>query len=141
MANQRDFLEYSIQINRAASNTAKDFMRTSGSIEKFTNEYKDPSNSTISPIKHKRDLNGSPLINAAKDVQLRPLLIENGFADNPKYHKLPANFKRLFVNEYSDSAMKLPIVGYAGHRKGEKAENMYAKNYRECTMQACKNLR
>lgn len=37
--------------------------------------------------------------------------------------------------------MKLPIVGYAGHRKGEKAENMYAKNYRDTTLQAAKNLR
>jgi len=37
--------------------------------------------------------------------------------------------------------MRLPIVGYCGHRKGEKSENMFAKNYRETTMMATKNLR
>jgi len=26
--------------------------------------------------------------------------------------------------------MKIPIVGYTGHRKGEKAENIFGKNYR-----------
>ena len=37
--------------------------------------------------------------------------------------------------------MRLPIVGYAGHRKGEKAENMFAKNYRQTTIMATQNLR
>jgi len=37
--------------------------------------------------------------------------------------------------------MRLPIVGYAGHRKGEKAENMFAKSYRETTILAARNLR
>ena len=37
--------------------------------------------------------------------------------------------------------MRLPIVGYAGHRKGERAENMFARNFRETTIQATKNLR
>ena len=37
--------------------------------------------------------------------------------------------------------MKLPVVGYTGHRKGEKAENIYAKNYRDSTLQAAQNLR
>ena len=37
--------------------------------------------------------------------------------------------------------MRLPIVGYCGHRKGEKSENMFAKNYRENTINAKRNLR
>lgn len=37
--------------------------------------------------------------------------------------------------------MRLPIAGYCGHRKGEKAENMFAKNFRENTIQATKLLR
>ena len=37
--------------------------------------------------------------------------------------------------------MRLPIVGYCGHRKGEKSENMFAKNYRETTLMATQNLR
>lgn len=41
----------------------------------------------------------------------------------------------------NDQAMRLPIVGYAGHRKGEKAENMFAKNYRQTTIMAHQNYR
>ena len=37
--------------------------------------------------------------------------------------------------------MKVPIVGYGGHRKGETSENMFAKNYRETTFQTIKNTR
>lgn len=37
--------------------------------------------------------------------------------------------------------MKIPIVGYTGHRKGEKAENMFAKNFRESSMEAVRNQR
>jgi len=45
------------------------------------------------------------------------------------------------ASDKQDQAMRLPIVGYCGHRKGEKSENMFAKNYRETTMMATKNLR
>jgi len=37
--------------------------------------------------------------------------------------------------------MKLPIAGYTGHRKGLKAENVYAKNFRDSTINAEKKLR
>ena len=45
------------------------------------------------------------------------------------------------ATERKEENMRLPIVGYAGHRKGERAENMFAKNYRETTMQTHKVLR
>ena len=50
------------------------------------------------------------------------------------FDDLPENFKRLFTDDDQDQNMKLPIVGYGGHRKGEKAENMFAKNYRDTTI-------
>jgi hypothetical protein len=37
--------------------------------------------------------------------------------------------------------MKLPVVGYSGHRKGEKAENLFSKSFRDTTMQSQKLLR
>ncbi len=37
--------------------------------------------------------------------------------------------------------MRLPVVGYSGHRKGLKAENVFAKNFRDATIGAEKNLR
>lgn len=59
MASKRDYLEYSITINRTASTTSKSFMKLAGSYDKYTKEYFDPSLTTASPSKHKRDLNGS----------------------------------------------------------------------------------
>jgi hypothetical protein len=43
--------------------------------------------------------------------------------------------------ENQEEKMRLPIVGYCGHRKGEKAENMFARSYRENTINAKRNLR
>ena len=52
------------------------------------------------------------------------------------------NFKQIFTSaDKKDQAMRVPIVGYGGHRKGETAENMFAKNYRETTFQSIKNFR
>ena len=30
--------------------------------------------------------------------------------------------------------MKLPVVGYTGHRRGNRAQNFYGKNYRDCAI-------
>lgn len=37
--------------------------------------------------------------------------------------------------------MRLPVVGYAGHRKGLKAENVFAKSFRDATIGAENTLR
>lgn len=102
MASMRDYLEYSISVNRTASQTSKDFMKQTGSYEKFTNEYKDLSNTTASPAKHKRDLNGSNMAYAADTIQIKPKLIESGLVDNEKYKRLPASFQRLFSTDTED---------------------------------------
>ena len=63
-------------------------------------------------------------------MQIRPKLLESGLASNPEFHSLSPAFKQILATDRKEKAMRLPIVGYAGHRKGEKAENMFAKNYR-----------
>ena len=37
--------------------------------------------------------------------------------------------------------MRIPVVGYTGHRKGERAENVFAKNFRETSFESVRNLR
>ena len=32
--------------------------------------------------------------------------------------------------------VRIPIVGYKGHRVGYKAQNFYGKNFRDCTIQS-----
>lgn len=37
--------------------------------------------------------------------------------------------------------MTIPVVGYTGHRKGERAENVFAKNFRETSFEAMRKVR
>jgi hypothetical protein len=52
---------------------------------------------------------------------------------------LSYGFKRIFGEDEKDEDIKLPIVGYTGHRKGDRSENMYGRNYRNTTIM-CKQL-
>ena len=51
-------------LNQEASSTnnnKNDFLKRSGSNDRFTGVYTDATGSTMSPIKHRRDLKGSPM--------------------------------------------------------------------------------
>ena len=72
---------------------------------------------------------------------MKPKLLESGLAAKPEFQNLSDGFKQALYSNKTDEHMRLPIVGYCGHRKGEKSENMFAKNYRETTMMTAKNLR
>ena len=32
--------------------------------------------------------------------------------------------------------MKLPVVGYTGHRMGYRSQNFYGKNFKDCSIQS-----
>ncbi len=38
------------------------------------------------------------------------------------------------VEEVPKPAVKLPSVGYTGHRPGNNAQNFFGKGFRECAM-------
>jgi len=101
----------------------------------------DPSKTTFAPGEYKRDLNGSHLVYQARDVAVKPAVLEKGLATNANFARLSDGFKRVFTEDNCDRAMKIPVVGYTGHRKGEVAENMFAKNFRESGFEAVRNLR
>jgi len=83
--NKRDYLEYSFTLNRDASADSQDFLKKSGSVDKFTHEYFDPTYSSHSPMAHKRDLNGSPMAHMAASIQIRPKLLESGIINRVEY--------------------------------------------------------
>jgi hypothetical protein len=73
---------------------------------------------------------------------VRPRILQSNLADSPKFQRLSKGFQQVFTNpDCSDEKMKLPVVGYAGHTKGKKAENFYAKNFRDTAMFAETNMR
>lgn len=54
------------------------------------------------------------------------------------YQNLSNGFKTI-VDKNTDltqKSIKLPVVGYSGHRPGNKAQNFYGKPFRECSMQS-----
>jgi len=117
------------------------YLSKTGVFDKYRGTYHDVSNTTVSPAKHPRDLNGSPLSLHMNQVAIKPRLLENGLANHPEFQTLSPAFKEILASEDGEMSMRLPICGYAGHRKGDKSENIFAKNYRQSTMIAARNLR
>jgi len=101
----------------------------------------DTSDTTFAPAEFKRDLNGSPLQYQSKEVAVKPSILEKGFATNTDFFRLSDGFKRVFTNDNAERGMRIPVVGYTGHRKGERAENVFAKNFRETSFESVRNLR
>jgi hypothetical protein len=47
-----------------------------------------------------------------------------------------SNWKASNTLTGEDQQMKLPVVGYTGHRAAYRAQNFYGKNFRDCTIQS-----
>lgn len=142
IASMRDYLEYTMTLNKDKRNDKQQFMTASpANAVNARGEYMDPSGATFSPEKRVRDLNQSPLAYHAKEVQLKPALLEKRLATTREFQTLPDGYKKVFSDSKKDEGMTLPVVGYTGHRKGTTAENMFAKNFRDTTLQATGNLR
>lgn len=60
-------------------------MSQTGTFDKFRGTYNDLTDTTVSPKKHKRDLNGSPVAIFKDTVQLKPKLVESGLAAKPEF--------------------------------------------------------
>lgn len=136
-------MEYMLTLNndKTVKEKNQSYMSQTGTFDKFRGIYNDHTDTTVSPKKHTRDLKGSPLAHLTDTIALKPRLLESGIAANREFQNLPPRFKQLMGSDRDDQHMRLPIVGYCGHRKGEKSENMFAKNYRETTLMATQNLR
>ena len=142
-SSKRDYLEYMMTINKDAQEKTKNsaYLSQTGAFDKFRGTYHDQTGTTVSPKKHARDLRGSPMLIHQDEVQVKPKLLESGLAARVEFQTLSPAFKSILGSERHEEKMRIPIVGYCGHRKGEKAENMFAKSYRENTIQATRNLR
>lgn len=72
---------------------------------------------------------------------MRPGVLERGLATNTNFFRLSDGFKKVFTDDNSERHMSIPVVGYTGHRKGERAENVFAKNFRETSFEAKGRMR
>lgn len=74
---------------------------------------------------------------------MRPRILQANFGDSLKFQNLSSGFQKVFTKEEGrdEHALKLPIAGYTGHCKGQKAENVFAKSYRDTAILAETNIR
>jgi hypothetical protein len=45
-------------------------------------------------------------------------------------------FKQIFANDKKDQKMVIPIVGYGGHRRGDRSQNYFGKSFRDNAIQS-----
>ena len=73
---------------------------------------------------------------------LRPKLNTRDISEHEDYNKLSDTQKSaLNSNKYREmlglpdkTEMKIPVVGYTGHRMGYRSQNFYGKNYKDCAI-------
>ena len=66
---------------------------------------------------------------------MRPRILQADL-DPKKFNELPKGYQKIFLSQDAkdELSMTLPIVGYSGHRKGEKSENVFAQSFRHAAM-------
>lgn len=87
------------------------------------NHRKDPFfnlNPLVPRVKEFKDINEDPNFNATSEAFKRATTMAK-----------PSNAPSLTGE---DNEMKLPAVGYTGHRPAYKAQGFYGKNFRDCSI-------
>ena len=99
---KRDYLEYMMTLNQeaaASNNNKSEFLKRTGSNDRFTGVYSDTTGATFSPVRNTRDLKGSPMQYYSKQVQVKPKILECNFTNKRDFDDLPENFKRIFTED------------------------------------------
>ena len=75
---------------------------------------------------------------------LRPKLNTRDITENEDFKNLSETQKsalnstkyREMLGLPDNTEMKLPVVGYTGHRMGYRSQNFYGKNFKDCSIQS-----
>lgn len=73
---------------------------------------------------------------AHTSVNIKPRIIESRISENKDFYNLSDGFKRIFANDKKDKKLVIPVVGYGGHRRGDRSQNYFGKSYRDTTIQS-----
>ena len=71
-----------------------------------------------------------------KNVEVKPALLESRVSSSKNFAIMSNGFQQVFTNDRTDVKMVIPVVGYGGHRRGDRAQNFFGKNFRETTIQS-----
>lgn len=132
--NNKDKLQFLSTMGSTGTRTTKNRGRND------RNRTFDLGNTTISSPQNAKHLSFFGINET--DVNIKPTLLETRLAQKDEFAKLSDGFKRAFANDGKDQKeFKIPVVGYTGHRKGEKSENLIGSNFRATTIQTKLNQR
>jgi len=67
---------------------------------------------------------------------LKPKLLESKVSEKADFYNLSDGFKRIFADDKKDRKLIVPVVGYGGHRRGERSQNYFGKSFRDTTIQS-----
>ena len=75
-------------------------------------------------------------IGAKTTMSVKPKLLESKVSENSDFYNLSDGFKRIFADDRKDRKIIVPVVGYGGHRRGDRSQNYFGKSFRETTIQS-----
>ena len=67
---------------------------------------------------------------------VKPRILESRVSEKPDFYNLSDGFKRIFADDKKDMKIIVPVVGYGGHRRGDRSQNYFGKSFRETTIQS-----
>ena len=75
---------------------------------------------------------------------MRPKLNTKDLAENADFQNLSETQKtalnsskyREMLGLPDNTEMRVPVVGYTGHRMGYRSQNFYGKNFKDCSIQS-----
>jgi hypothetical protein len=88
-------------------------------------------------IYHRKDpyFNFNPMKPRLKDVDIQTTSDYANASNGFKAACTSTNFRQ--TQGLPDNGdMKIPVVGYTGHRTGHKSQNFYGKGFRDCAIQS-----
>lgn len=71
-----------------------------------------------------------------EEADLKPRLLESKIVTQKKFFNLSNGFQQVFANDKKDVKMAIPIAGYSGHQRGDKAQNYFGRTFRDSAIQS-----
>ena len=65
-----------------------------------------------------------------------PRILESKVSEKPDFYNLSDGFKKIFADDKKDKKLVVPVVGYGGHRRGDRSQNYFGKSFRDTTIQS-----
>ena len=76
------------------------------------------------------------MVGAQTTTSIQPRVLESKVSENDDFYRLSDGFKRIFADDKQDRKIIVPVVGYGGHRRGDRCQNYFGKSFRETTIQS-----